>query len=126
MSATGFQRRRRELAAQQAHAGGNAGNTELLSGNGQDGSGHDGENGVKAVKINLGKLNKEKLLAFCHEKGLYDESLDALTKAKIVEAVIEKAKAKIVEAELKTAEEIAAVSAEDELFALFDSIPKQE
>ena len=119
MSATGFQRRRRKLAARQAAE------KAASDDNGGGGSGN-GENGGgdTAVTINLTKLNKEKLIGFCQEKGLYEESYNDLTKAKIIEAITEKAKAKIVEAGIKTADEIAAIP-EKEIFALFDTIEKQ-
>ncbi len=120
MSATGFQWRRRELAAKQKD--------EIVPDVNDDGDkesdkGKEGDNII--AKINLTKLNKEKLLSFCKDKGLYEDSLDNLTKAQIIEALLERAGAKVVEAGLKTAEEITLIT-EDELFALFDSIGNQE
>jgi hypothetical protein len=77
----------------------------------------------RASKINLEKLNKEKLINFAQEKGLFEEAYNDMTKAQIAGVIIEKASGKVIEAGLKTAEEAAAL-AEGELFDLFDTIGK--
>ena len=72
-------------------------------------------------KISLAGLSKADLLQFAGKKKLYDKSFKELDPTAIIPVILEKARAKVVETGLKTAEEAASL-AEDELFALFDSV----
>ena len=81
-------------------------------------------NGNTETKISLADLSKADLLQFAGKRKLYDESFKELGPVAIIPVILEKARAKVVEAGLKTANEAASL-AEDELFALFDTIKVQ-
>jgi hypothetical protein len=91
---------------------------------GQKPEGHeelDDELDIKEKQGSLIDLNKANLIKFAETRGLYDQSYDKLKPTAIVSIILEKARLKVVEASLKTTEEAASL-AEDELFALFDTI----
>jgi len=108
MSATGFQRRRRELAAL------NAKKKEALSAN----TGGGCESGFAA-------MSKKAIIELAKGKNLYDKSFEKLSKEALVPAFIEAAKAKIVEEGKKTAEE-AAILSENELLAFLNNVVNEE
>jgi hypothetical protein len=124
MSATGFQRRRRELALQKEQQVVES-NEKKDEGSGinETGNNDNGNASDIVTKINLAELSKAELFKFAGKRKLLDKSLKELEPAAFISAIIERARGKIIEANLKTAEEAASLT-EDELFALFDTIGK--
>jgi len=109
MSATGFQRRRRELAAL------NAKKKEVLAAN----TGGGNESGFAA-------MSKKAIIELAKGKNLYDKSFEKLSKEAFVPVFIEAAKAKIVEEGKKTAEEAAILSGNELLTFLNDDAINDE
>lgn len=95
MSATGFQRRRRTLAALEAEKK---------------------ENPSKEIKKNnssLAAMTKKAIIGLAKSKGFYDKSFDNLSKEALIPVFIEAVKAKIADEGIRTAEEAKAIGEND-------------
>jgi len=124
MSATGFQRRRRELAAAAAKAKPEAEQPDDYTVNNDPGLDAGEKTGIDtSADSGIAALKKAELIRFAEQQNIFDESFKALKKDELLQKIFETVRGKIIEAGWKTAEEASALP-EKELFDLFYAIGK--
>jgi hypothetical protein len=119
MSATGFQRRRRELALQKEQR--KEDSDPIIETVEVDTGTSETPIQTTTEKTGLAALSKKELAEYIGRRKLYDRSYKGLEPEAIIPLFIKSVQAKIVEAKLKTADEVGAMT-EKELLDLFDTL----